>query len=280
MQAPSVEAISERLRGSLLTVTAGRRGAGTGVVWDDGLIVTNHHVAPTSEAHVAFDGRTERARVIACDRRRDLALLELRSRSPRPVSTRDATSLRVGEMVIAIGHAWGAQAAATVGVVAQAPAGGDRGEAIRVVADVRLAPGNSGGALADAAGHVVGINHMISGGLAQAIASETVHDFVRRGARDVGVLGIEMAIVPASSGAPAERPMQGESLMVTSVTPGSAAERAGLIPGDMIVEVDGARRSVDAVLESLRDLTVGRSLRLTLVRAGAPRVMEVIPEAA
>ena len=62
--------------------------------------------------------------------------------------------------------------------------------------------------------------------------------------------------------------------------PGSAAERAGLIPGDMIVEVHGVRRSVDAVLQSLRDLTAGRSLRLTLVRAGAPRVMEVIPEAA
>ena len=280
LQAPSAEAIAERLRESLVTVTAGRRGAGTGVVWDDGLIVTNHHVAPMSEAQVAFGAQTERARVIARDRRRDLALLELPSRSARAVSTRDAASLRVGDVVIAIGHAWGGRAAATVGVIAQAPAGGDRGEAIRVVADVRLAPGNSGGALADAAGRVVGINHMISGGLALAIGSETVDDFVRRSARDVGVLGIEMAIVPTPSGGHAERPMHGESLMVTSVMPGSAAGRAGLIPGDMIVEVQGVRRSVDAVLQSLRDLTAGRSLRLTLVRAGAPRVMEVIPEAA
>ena len=74
--------------------------------------------------------------------------------------------------------------------------------------------------------------------------------------------------------------MHGESLMVTSVTPGSAAERAGLIPGDMIVEVHGVRGSVDAVLQSLRDLTAGRGLRLTLLRGGAPRVMEVIPVAA
>lgn len=279
-QAPSVEAIAERLRGSLVTVTAGRRGAGTGVVWDDGLVVTNHHVAPTTEAQVGFGARTERARVVARDRRRDLALIELRSCSTQPVSTRDAASLRVGEMVIAIGHAWGGQAAATVGVVAQAPVGGDRGEAIRVLADIRLAPGNSGGALADAAGRVVGINHMISGGLALAIGSETVDDFVRRGARDVGVLGIEMAIVPAPAGGHAERAMNEQSLMVTSVTPGSAAERAGLIPGDMIVEVHGVQPSVDAVLQSLRDLTAGLSLRLTLVRAGTPRVLEVIPEAA
>lgn len=271
-QGPSVEAIAERLRDSIVTVTAGRRGAGSGVVWDDGLIVTNHHVASTSEAQVTVGGQTERARVIARDRRRDLALLELPSHSARAVSTRDATSLRVGEIVIAIGHAWGGQAAATMGVVAQAPASGDRSEAIRVVADVRLAPGNSGGALADAAGCVVGVNHMISGGLALAIGSETVDEFVRRSARDVGMLGIEMAIVPASS--------DGQSLMVTSVVPGSAAERAGVIPGDMIVEVNGVRRSVDAVLRSLRDLTAGRSLRVTLVRAGAPRVLEVIPEAA
>ena len=115
LQAPSAEAIAERLRGSLVTVTAGRRGAGTGVVWDDGLIVTNHHVAPTSEAQVAFGAQTERARVIARDRRRDLALLEPRSRSARAVSTRDATSLRVGEIVIAIGHAWGGQAAGPSG---------------------------------------------------------------------------------------------------------------------------------------------------------------------
>ena len=280
LEAPSIEAIVERLRDSIVTVTAGRGGTGTGVVWGDGLVVTNHHVASTSEAQVTVGGQTERARVIERDRRRDLALLELRSDSARPVSTRDAASLRVGEMVIAIGHAWGGQAAATMGVIARAPASSDRSEAIRVVADVRLAPGNSGGALADAAGRVVGINHMISGGLALAIGSETVDDFVGRSARDVGVLGIEMAIVPTPSGGHAERPMHGESLMVTSVTPGSAAERAGLIPGDMIVEVHGVRGSVDAVLQSLRDLTAGRGLRLTLLRGGAPRVMEVIPVAA
>ena len=272
LEAPSIEAIVERLRDSIVTVTAGRGGTGTGVVWEDGLVVTNHHVASTSEAQVTVGGQTERARVIERDRRRDLALLELRSDSARPVSTRDAASLRVGEMVIAIGHAWGGQAAATMGVIARAPASSDRSEAIRVVADVRLAPGNSGGALADAAGRVVGVNHMISGGLALAIGSETVDEFVRRSGREVGMFGIEMAIVPS--------PPDGQSLMVTSVVPDSVAERAGVIPGDMIIEVNGVRRSVDAVLRSLRDLTAGRSLRVTLVRAGAPRVLEVIPEAA
>ena len=272
LETPSIEAIVERLRDSIVTVTAGRGGTGTGVVWEDGLVVTNHHVASTSEAQVTVGGRTERARVIERDRRRDLALLELRSDSARPVSTRDAASLRVGEMVIAIGHAWGGQAAVTMGVVARAPASSDRSEAIRVVADVRLAPGNSGGALADAAGRVVGVNHMISGGLALAIGSETVDEFVRRSGREVGMFGIEMAIVPSPPGS--------QSLMVTSVVPDSVAERAGVIPGDMIIEVNGVRRSVDAVLRSLRDLTAGRSLRVTLVRAGAPRVLEVIPEAA
>ena len=280
LRAPSAEAIARRLRGSLVTVTTGRRGAGTGVVWEDGLIVTNHHVAPTSDARVAFGAQQEGAPVIARDRGRDLALLELRSHNVRPVAKRSATSLRVGELVIAIGYPWGGQAAATVGVIAQAPATRDRGEAIHVVADVRLAPGNSGGPLADAAGRVVGINHMISGGLALAIGSETVDEFVRRGARDVGALGIEMAVVPTPSGRQHEHPLHGESLMVTSVLADSAAERAGLIPGDLIVEVQGVRGSVDMVLQSLRDMTAGRSLRLTLMRAGAPRVMEVIPEAA
>ena len=120
LRAPSAEAIAQRLRGSLVTVTTGRRGAGTGVVWEEGLIVTNHHVAPNSDAQVAFGAQQEGARVIARDRGHDLALLELRSHDVRPVAKRSATSLRVGELVIAIGYPWGGQAAATVGVIAQA----------------------------------------------------------------------------------------------------------------------------------------------------------------
>lgn len=280
VQAPSAEAVAERLRSSLVRVTNGRNGGGTGVVWEDGLIVTNHHVAPAPEAQVAFAGQRQSARVIARDPGRDLALLELPSCSVPPVAKRDATSLRVGEIVVAIGYPWGGQAAATVGVIAKPPSTSDRGEAIRVVANVHLAPGNSGGPLADTAGRVVGINHMISGGLALAIGSETVDEFVRRSSRDAGALGIELAIVPTPSVRHQAQPPPGESVMVTSVLPESAAEQAGLIPGDLIIDVHGVGGSVDLVLQSLREMTAGRSLRLTLERAGAPHVIEVIPEAA
>jgi serine protease Do len=156
-----------------VTVLVRSRGAGVGagVVWDaDGLVITNAHVARGDQVVVQFsDGTTAAARVVARDRQRDLAALELESPGALSAAVlRTEPSLRVGDLAIAVGHPGGQAAAVTVGII-HAGDGGTGREPRWVRADVRLAPGYSGGPLADAAGHVVGINTLIYGGLALAV---------------------------------------------------------------------------------------------------------------
>lgn len=179
-------ALASGLRASLVSVSSGN-GMGSGTPIGDGLIVTNHHVVPGGSAIVATAAGEEfDANVIARDAAADLVLL----RAPVPVeplSLRLDPPLHVGELVYAIGNPWGERGVLTAGVVLSP--GGMRadGHFAPVRADLRLAPGNSGGPMADARGRVVGINNMIVGGVAVAIPSEIVTELVRaattRGAR-------------------------------------------------------------------------------------------------
>jgi serine protease Do len=170
-------ALAERLRSSTVAVRVGRRGAGSGVVWSgDGAIVTNAHVVsgPRAEVELA-DGRRVVARVERRDPKRDLALLRIDAGDLVAVGQRDPATLRVGEIVVALGYPHGIPNALTMGIVHAA-------SGRFVYADLRLAPGNSGGPLADVAGNVVGINSMvIGGGLALAIPSSTVVRFLAAG---------------------------------------------------------------------------------------------------
>jgi len=172
--------ISEALRRVTVQVRAGGRGAGAGVVWlRGGLIITNAHVADGPVAEVVLpDGRTVRARLLARDPRRDLAALRPAAGDLEPALRADARGLRPGELVIAVGHPLGVAYAAALGVVHRAPAPAP-GPAGWLHADIRLAPGNSGGPLADTAGRVVGINAMIAGGLGIAVPTHVVERFVR-----------------------------------------------------------------------------------------------------
>ena len=174
---PGFAQLAERLQASTVRVADGRRGAGSGVVWSmDGLIVTNAHVARGRVATVTFhDGRSAGARVIARDPERDLAALKLENAIAfaLPVAgVRDSGTLRVGELVFAVGNPLGLVGAMTAGIVQRLS---DR----FVIADVRLEPGNSGGPLADAQGRVVGVNSMVARGLALAVPSVAVTDFLR-----------------------------------------------------------------------------------------------------
>jgi serine protease Do len=154
----------------------GRRGGaalGSGVVWHpDGLILTNAHVARGDVAVALPDGRVLGARLVARDPERDLAALVVDAGGLPAAEIGDAAALRVGELVLALGNPWGLARALTAGLVHAV----DR----RLVqADLRLAPGNSGGPLADARGRVVGLNTMIVGGLAVAVPSGVARRFVR-----------------------------------------------------------------------------------------------------
>lgn len=172
----ALAAAAARLRQSTVHVhDGGGRGSGSGVAWDrSDLIVTNAHVVHARVALVEYaGGRRAPAQVIARDTRRDLAVLHVPDAALPPAGVRSARGLMPGELVLAVGNPLGLVGALSVGLV-------QRCNACWVVADVKLAPGNSGGPLADAAGRVVGINSLVAGGLAYAVPSEAVAALLER----------------------------------------------------------------------------------------------------
>ena len=173
------------VRRSLVVVQNGHQGAGAGVVWQaGGLIVTNHHViARGKDFRVTLeDGRQLPARVVASQPEIDLALLQVDAPDLPLALVADSRDVRVGQIVLAIGHPWGQRAAVTTGIVtglSQARVKGGSGSIPVIRSDVSLAPGNSGGLLVNAVGGVIGINTMIVGGdQGLAIPSQVVNEFV------------------------------------------------------------------------------------------------------
>ncbi len=170
-------AVAAALSRSTVQVRSRRYGAGSGVIWhSSGLIITNSHVVRGSRATVELsDGRVFDAVCTSRDPQRDLATLKVSAVDLPSATVGDSDALRVGELVLAVGNPLGLVGALTTGIIhAIAPK-----DASWVQADVRLAPGNSGGPLADAQGRVIGINTVIAGGLALAVPSNAVERFLR-----------------------------------------------------------------------------------------------------
>lgn len=186
--AAELETLASKL--SLVTVRINSHGSradgiGAGILWPlDGRlsVVTNAHVVPPARGSgflvESVTGRVANARVFARDPELDLALLTLSEPPhewPSPAIIGDARSLRAGEMLVALGHPLGVGGALSVGVLHAVPNNDD----VLVRADIRLAPGNSGGPLATLDGVIVGVNCMIAGGLGIAIPSQVADRFAR-----------------------------------------------------------------------------------------------------
>ena len=273
-------AVAERVRASVAEVRSRGRGGGAGTVWrPDGTIVTNHHVVGGDHAEVTLaDGRTLAAVVVARDPRNDLAQLKVAASALPAATIGDARKLRVGELVLAVGHPFGMRGAVTVGVLSAAPAHTGPGPARELVrADILLGPGNSGGPLTDARGRVVGVNAMVAGGLALAVPSHLVERLVadRPERPRLGIDAREVELAPAlATRAPVS---SGRAALVTGVAAGGAAERAGLLIGDVLLAVDGQPlEGTDGLLNAL-DAHSGGPIRLGLLRGGVPREVVVLP---
>ncbi len=272
--------IAESLRRSTVLVHAGGRGNGSGVIWSsDGVIVTNAHVAQKRQLRVQlWDSRELDATVIASDPVRDIASLRVRATNLPAAAIGNSSRVRPGELAIAIGNPLGFVGALTTGVIhAVGPVPG-LGPQKWVQAGVRLAPGNSGGPLADAAGRVIGINTMVAWKLALAIPSDAVVDFLSGGTSAIEQTSenwLGVTLYPVQVPRNGNRAAKTFGLVVLHIEPESPAARASLLPGDILL---GAGDKPFSVLDDLSRALRGegsRTLRLEFLRGDYARVRRV-----
>lgn len=280
----TVSAVAKALMPHVASI-AMRRGAGSAVVFTaEGELLTNAHVVGSNKRGTATfaDGTETSFEVIGADPLSDLAVLRTGPDAPEPAELGDADQLVVGQLVVAVGSPLGLSGSVTAGVVSglgrALPV--RQGQAARVIEDViqtdaALNPGNSGGALADSAARVVGINTAVAGyglGLAVPINETTrriidtlmVEGRVRRAY--LGVVGVP-APLPDDV---AERTGQRAGLRVIEVVDGGPAQRAGLRKGDLVLTV--AREQVHDAQGIQRKLfaeVIGTDLAVTVLRNGA-----------
>jgi len=263
--------IAELLRRSTVLIHAGARGSGSGVIWStEGTIVTNAHVVRNSNTRVQlWDGREFDATVTARDPRRDLAALRIGANSLPPASPADSSQLRPGEACHRHRQPMGFVGALTTGVIHAIGPLRALGSQTWVQASVRLAPGNSGGPLADARGRVIGINTMVAGRLALAIPSNAVFDFLAGGPRRAW-LGVTLHLVrlPRANG-------HAFGLVLLEVEPGSPAAQASLMVGDILLGTEEKRfQSIEDLAKAIDGQGL-RLLRFEFLRGDYSRVRRV-----
>ena len=289
--APSVAnlRVTRRIRG-------GRTAMGGGsavVVTPDGFLVTSAHVVEGSRIGSAsfVDGREMRFTVVGADPLSDIAVLRADAEDLAPAQLGDASDLKVGQLVVAIGNPHGYAGSVTAGVVSALGRSlpvGRRGGPRRMVenvvqTDAALNPGNSGGALVDGAGRVVGINTAVAGvGLGLAVP---INDATRRiiatlmadGRVRRAWLGVAVGPRPLPPRV-AGRLGRGSAVEVIEVVDGSPADLAGLHPEDLLVELDGIRlEGADDLQRMMTVERIGAAVKATVVREGELRAITLTP---
>jgi S1-C subfamily serine protease len=281
--------VAERLSPSVASLRVGR-GVGSGVViTPDGFMLTSAHVVGRARrVHASFtDGREFGAEVVGADPMSDLAVLRAQGDGLAPAELGDAERLRVGQLVVAIGNPHGFAGSVTTGVVSflgrSLPTAGGRIVDNVIQTDAALNPGNSGGALADARGRVVGINTAVAGvglGLAVPINDATrriVSALMAEGRVRRAWLGVAVGPRPLPPRV-AGRLGRGSAVEVIEVVDGSPADLAGLLPEDLLVELDGVRLTgADDLQRVMTAEHIGVAMKATVVRAGELRAIALTP---
>ncbi len=269
--------IIERVGSSVVVVGNRGGGAGAGVIWrEDGLIVTNRHVAQRDRQFITLrDGRQFEGRVIDRHPDRDLALIKIDASGLPAATAGDSSTVRPGQLIFAIGHPIGFRDAVTSGIIVAAgqatteegPRTGDW-----LQADVTLLPGNSGGPLVDVHGGVVGISTMIAGRLSLAVPSNTVSHFVSGRGAGQAFLGVGGFVIDLR-GQP-----QPVGFIISELTEGSPAERAGLLAGDIILRLGQySITDQESLPAATMRLTPGTAVNADVIRAGEARTFTIVP---
>ncbi|MFL5929336.1 MAG: S1C family serine protease [Gaiellaceae bacterium] len=285
----AVIAVNERLAPSVANLRSGRGGGSGVVISRDGFIVTSAHVVERSPRVVAsfVDGRELEAEIVGSDPLSDLAVLRAHADDLVPAELGDATKLRVGQLVVAIGNPHGFAGSVTAGVVSalgrSLPTRAGRIVDNVIQTDAALNPGNSGGALADGRARLVGINTAVAGvglGLAVPVNDATIRiigSLMSDGRFRRAYLGIAGGTRPLPPRLARELGRRA-GVEVVEVVPGSPASAAGLRPEDLIVAVDGELvEKVDDVQRLMVGDRIGETVALDVLREGRRIELRLVP---
>jgi S1-C subfamily serine protease len=287
-----IPALVRRVEPSVVAIVTGS-GEGSGVVWDDeGAIVTNNHVVEGSSSVevVLATGETLEGEVEATDQLSDLAIVRVDRDNLRPAGFTEALP-EVGELAIAMGNPLGFEQSVTAGIVSglnrTIPSGGSTPALVELIqTDAAISPGNSGGALVDADGQVIGINvaylppaqtGAVALGFAipATVAREVVTQLLERGEVRRPYLGIEPTQVTPEFAEAFGLGVE-EGVAVERVFSDGPGEQAGLRGGDVIVEIEGEETpTVEDLFGRLRDFEPGDNVTLEIVRGDDRRSVEV-----
>ncbi len=294
---------AEKVSPSVVNIEASRESGGRGqnmhasgsgfVFTPDGFIMTNSHVVHgTDEISVTLpDGRQSEAQIIGDDPDTDLAVIRIIASNLSVARLGDSASLRVGQLVIAIGNPFGFQYSVTAGVVS-AVGRSLRSESGRLIesviqTDASLNPGNSGGPLVTAQGRVVGVNTAVitnAQGLCFAIAINTAKfvasSLIKYGRVRRSYIGVEGQDVQLNRRTVRAHDLSVErGILVRSVMSGGPASRAGIRPGDVIIGLGGAPLSgIDLLQKMLTEEKVGVRLLIVLLRKAEKIELDITPE--
>lgn len=270
------------------TQRASSLGSGV-IVSGEGYIVTNNHVVESAdEIEVALsDGRTSSAQVIGSDPESDLAVIRVNLEKLPVATLANSDGLQVGDVVLAIGNPFGVGQTVTMGIIsalARTQTEVNPFESF-IQTDAAINPGNSGGALVDAGGNLIGINTAIysktgaSHGIGFAIpvnaVKQVMEQIIRNGAVTRGWLGVEMQNVTADIAASFHLPVK-KGVILAGVVRNGPAHRAGMLPGDILIEIAGApvQDSV-AAINQIAAIAPGQSTPMVVVRNGQALTLQV-----
>lgn len=293
----AIENVAANVSQSVVSIHSRNRGNGSGVVWTtDGHIVTcSHLVRKVDEVEVSLsDGKSFPARVIGNDPYSDIALLKIQASnniSLKPIEIGNSENLKAGQFVLALANPYGEYPSITEGVItserSSIRAGGWQWAGIMdniVITDASLNPGYSGGPLVDVEGKMIGLNVAYISSRGIAIRGSKVKNIADRlakyGAIKSAYLGIITDIIslPPEVGAQLE-PSQREGLIIISVEKDTAAKKAGLLIGDIIVKFDNEpiTNIYDLRRQLLKQDIIGKSIKLAIIRGEKKIELTITP---